>query len=32
MKYFWVTNPENNKDVLLQVLGEPSEEELEMRR
>lgn len=31
MKYFWVTNPENNKDVLIQVEGEPSEEELAIR-
>ena len=28
LKYFWITNPENNKDILIEVTGEPSEEEL----
>jgi hypothetical protein len=27
LKYFWITNPENNKDILIEVVGEPSEEE-----
>lgn len=27
LKYFWIANPENNKDILMEVVGEPSEEE-----
>jgi hypothetical protein len=28
MKYIWITNPENNKDILMKYVGQPTEEEI----
>lgn len=31
LRYFWIVNPENNKDILMEVVGEPTDEEMQQR-